>query len=296
MGAQQMHRLLKPELKDRARLRLSALPSAKSQALQGLWALTLPRDAVLILTKHAANALTDETRDLLKKRGCAICHQHADGNLAGTPLQGVDVHLAGSLKGVENLNKWRAAKEAEGQRPEGAVMLLFFGADYRLYSGPKLPDDRLRTVYLGAEVSTVLTPAIRTRVTTLPASNLQTMARSLRRIDAFNFHYCVRTEDRGARDLIAKPFTKGFNAAVLGAGLITNRSTDDAVELLGEDYPYMLDEATEGDILARLDSIDAGFGGAEWSFAMDRVRDLAHRVSPASLAGQVDAILKHLGR
>lgn len=88
-----------------------------------------------------------------------------------------------------------------------------------------------------------------------------------------NLHYAVRPRSMwGGR---FKPFTKGMLAARVGAVVVVDASDDEAMHLLGADYPFAMpagcDAAT---LLARLSAMRAGFGDASWALARARMAPL----------------------
>ena len=99
-----------------------------------------------------------------------------------------------------------------------------------------------------------------------------------------NLHYAVRPRSMlGGR---FKPFTKGMLAARVGAVAVVDESDEEAMALLGADYPFAMpadcDAAT---LVQRLSEMRSGFGDAAWQLARSRMEPLrrigsaAHQVA-----------------
>ncbi|MEI6798870.1 MAG: hypothetical protein WCO04_06595, partial [Pseudomonadota bacterium] len=170
------------------------------------------------------------------------------------------------------------------------VSLLLHNADQRLYGRKIRSLDGARTVYWGDVRNCVKTPKISQTVTFLDGSNAAGFARTLEEVLDFNVHYTVRPTDQV--DSRIKPFTKGVNAAVLGAIILADCSVPDAVEFLGADYPFLIPFNGEAEVLDGLDHLRESYGAAEWFFAKDRCFGMADRVSPMALAGQITHIIR----
>jgi uncharacterized protein YqeY len=120
------------------------------------------------------------------------------------------------------------------------------------------------------------------------------MARIIGSLPNYNLHYAVRhsTQRRGEA---YTPFTKGFTAAVCRANILVNRQVDDAIEFLGDDYPYMVQQLDETEIMDMLDHAVAGYGSAEWRTARKIMQSVEARTNPAAIAQQAEAVLRELG-
>jgi hypothetical protein len=97
-----------------------------------------------------------------------------------------------------------------------------------------------------------------------------------------------------SRKTIFKPLTKAANAAACGANIIINRDAHDAVDLLGTDYPYLVDAGDDDNIVKVFEHAREGVDGPNWVKARSAMDDLAAQLSPESTARQLRLILRPL--
>ncbi|PWE28770.1 hypothetical protein DDZ14_18780 [Maritimibacter sp. 55A14] len=106
-------------------------------------------------------------------------------------------------------------------------------------------DRPFRCGYIGDLQNALIPPGISDEVERVDVSYARDFTRSLARIGGFTLHYGVRplpmSTSPGARQY--KPFTKGFTAAACASNILVNREADDAVALLGDDYPARVAES-----------------------------------------------------
>jgi hypothetical protein len=287
MRAHQLCRQVAPHLPAGWHASLSGLPTPRFPVLQLLWARRLKAGTALFITKHAAKKLLPETLALLHRRRCVVCIDYVDGDLRNMRTEGVDVHLSCSLAGKREMERLQSESLSSGRPIAGTVALLFHNVDSRLLGIGPLPDDRLRCAYFGSSRRAFLPDAVARRITVLDAGNTRAARQSIARLADFNFHYCVSPTLSHAPRIVRRPFTKGFTAAAVGANVIVDRAVDDAVDLLGADYPYLVQDVSEGSVLERLAYATDSFGGPEWRLAAERMAELRRRVEPAQLARQL---------
>lgn len=87
-----------------------------------------------------------------------------------------------------------------------------------------------------------------------------------------------------------KPFTKGFTAAACNANILVNRDVDDAVEMLGSDYPFLTDPTPES-ITETFRLAQDSYGGPIWRDALNRMEVMRATVEPTALARQLAEIV-----
>ena len=113
-------------------------------------------------------------------------------------------------------------------------------------------------------------------------------------LSKYRLHYGVRTTSMDSEKIIFKPLTKAANAAACGANIIINRDAHDAVDLLGEDYPYLVDANDDENIVKAFEHARDGVDGRDWVKARSAMNDLATQLSPQSIARQLGLILRPL--
>lgn len=280
MRGQQLAQLIAPYLQD---VDVQTQVFSRHECLQALWARFVPRGSVIFATKDVTQVFTPGIIDILHQRDCRICFDVVDTRISDLPGPGlpIDCFIASALAGISFLeNHINKVYAKSSWRP--AVLPVLHNADLRLYSRSVVEKDCPRTVYWGDINNAFVTPAIARQVDLLDGADSISFERTLGEVLQYNVHYAVRVTEEAR----IKPFTKGFNAAVLGAIIFVDRMVPDATELLGEDYPFLLPSNDEATVLRGLQHLQESYGGPDWAIAKQRCADLAHRVSPEALAGQ----------
>jgi len=140
-------------------------------------------------------------------------------------------------------------------------------------------------------------PAVLPKNTLVPDYEPTNIDGFLKALPRANFHFCVRTPfyKEGLDILPAKPFTKGFNAAVVGANVLVNKQVHDAEHYLGDDYPFMIADSSPAAINQGFAHAKEAFGTTEWTLGLDRMADMAARVSPREVALELKQIIDLFG-
>ncbi|MDK3075685.1 hypothetical protein QO034_21695 [Sedimentitalea sp. JM2-8] len=280
--------MLEEFIGDELSISVSNLPKPK-QFRQDIWALRQPAGAIVLFSKWCLPRLKQRTLDILRWKNVRSCIDYVDFDLRESVKFRPDIHLAASLTAMKALKKLTAGQED----PESRVSLLHHNLDERMIVPAEYPSDRLRPVYFGALENTIATDAIRERVTFLKADQANEVAPLFRQLAKFNLHYCIR-RPAISTEVIAKPFTKGFVASHIGVPVLISKNVDDALDLLGNDYPFVVEDTAEREILAGLDHVADSFGGPVWSDAKDRVASLQTLCSREAIAGQFMDIVSSL--
>lgn len=289
MRAHQLSQMIGPHLPETI-VRLQAF--SRHELLQTLWARIVPKSSLIFATKGVVRILCPEAVHILHKRGCALLADVVDlpsVDLPG-PEVGIDCFVSPSLGGIARLQSHIDSRWGGGPKPLVAPVL--HNADQRLYGRKIRTLNASRTVYWGDVRNCVKTSKIAQDVTFLDGANASGFVNTLEQILDYNVHYAVRPTD--PEDWRIKPFTKGVNAAVLGAIVMADRAVPDAIDFLGSDYPFLIPSNSEAEVLDGLRHLRESFGGAEWQLAQSRCRDMAERVSPMALAAQITHIMKEI--
>ena len=130
------------------------------------------------------------------------------------------------------------------------------------YRPHEVPEGELRIAYLGTRRSLAFWHAL---------PDVEYIEDGwFERAPGFNAHLSVRTTRKGWR---YKPGAKVVTAAACGAVLLT--TPDDAsVELLGEDYPFYVEEVSREGIQATIARAREALGGPAWRLALERLREI----------------------
>ncbi|MHC0053332.1 hypothetical protein [Actibacterium sp. D379-3] len=279
MRCLQLSQIAEAHLSDRYEFRLRAMPRAKLQP--HIEACADLKDGLVILSKSMVHNLERDAFDLLKAQNRAMLADWIDRGLRSRHLSGFDIHIAASMA---------FARDAAARRPDMRMRLLTHHADPRLGWFEFGDLERLSPVYLGHVGNIPDHPELADQITMAQVTENAGFAAFLPRLPEFNLHYNVRA-DTQEKDDNFKPFTKGFTAAACRSNILLQPDVHDAVEYLGADYPYFVADASLNSILDGLAFARESFGGPEWRYGLEVMRDVARRSSPTYVAGELGAIL-----
>ncbi len=264
---------------------MKPIPTMRWRPLGSLWARRQPRGAVFVFVKDAIDRLDGEALGVLHRRAAAVLHDPIDRDIRDTPPRHVDLHLATSCVQFDALRKRLSGQAA-------TTGLLLHQPDTRLAEPLELPADKLRPAYFGNPINAFLPTPVAAMVPLVDVGLTEGMDSLWRQFGSANFHYAVRPADQAGNPTAFKPLTKATTAAACGAAIMVNRDAPDAVALLGDDYPYLVDRVETNTVLEVLDRAASDFGGVEWAFAIDKMGSLAARVSPRETALTFERLLE----
>lgn len=245
---------------------------------------------IVILLKSTAAMFGDEGMEQIRKAARAVLIDYVDGDVHKSYSTFADIHIGASHAGCRLLE---GMLMENGERDVGSkVMYLTHHADPRLAGLKSKPANRPLAVYMGHPKNVFVPDAIREKVNVLRYETDGNIHQVFDDLQNFNLHYCVRPPRRDVgQPRSAKPFTKGFTAAMMGANVITARDTDDAEYYLGADYPFLVDDLSNEGLAAMFEKVDDVFGTPLWHEAEERMDDVRHRSSAAAVAEDLKAIL-----
>lgn len=236
--------------------------------------------SIIILQKALIEHLDADAFAALKSNNIAVLADWVDKPVKSAYLDEIDVHLASSRMQEAELN---------AQLPGKTVRYLTHHADPRLTGVSYDDNGTFAAIYLGHKGNTVIPGKLRDLVDVHDVQDSEAFEATLSKLPQFGLHYGVRKEH--ATEGVFKPFTKGFTAAACGANILIQRDAHDALHYLGEDYPYLIDDATPKSINAGFFRARDDFGGPEWRRALDRMAQVADQSSPAQVAADLGCIL-----
>lgn len=288
MRADQLCAMTRPLLASRINLKLISYNAEHlPEAFGRLLAARIPRGAVVLFVKFGAKGLTPGHLAPVRRRAAAVGLDVIDMPVGEVETGLFDFLVAASASGQRALAR---RLEAEGRALP--VELMHHHADPRLGAVARPARRAFGCVYLGAPENAAIPAALGAEVDVLAVRHGRDMPRALARIGAYPLHFAVRpaapADDAAGRAY--KPLTKGFTAARCGANILLGRGADDAVELLGEDYPYLVDETDPAAITAGFERARAEFGGPAWQAALDRLDGISALVTPEALARRLEEI------
>ncbi|MFV2053142.1 hypothetical protein [Aliiroseovarius sp. YM-037] len=250
--------------------------------------------AIVILLKNTLAAFTPQAVDVLRKSVRGLCIDHLDVPATEATLTLADVHIAASYKG-EKILAARLAALSDNPRGTQAVHLAHH-ADPRLRAADKAPTS-FNIGYFGKLSNTIMPGSLQSGVIIPDYGKDVDFGSAIEAMQQCPMHYGVRgpVARPGVESKMAKPFTKGFNAAAVGANVLVNRQVDDATDYLGEDYPFLIENTSEAAISDGIAKAREMFGGREWVRGLDVMHDIRARTSPAAVVHQLKDILALFG-
>jgi hypothetical protein len=290
MRGDQLVEMIRPHLDETYALRVlpfhaGILPGLAMNAL----AHAIPKNSIIIFIKTASKGLTQRYLEPLRRRGAVIGLDSVDTPISEIDFDLFDFHIAASISGRRALQE---RLEFAGRR-ERPVELLLHHADPRLRIDGMRMHDHFRCGYVGMPENLFVPSDLRSQVDTIYVKHPSDFGSAIPLIRQFSLHYAVRPNQQETDSHVRafKPFTKGFVAASCGANVLVSRHTDDAVELLGDDYPYLVDDRNGQSIGDTLQRAREDFGRKAWLDGLQRMRTLDAAVSNVALAERMRQIL-----
>lgn len=286
----QLVSLLRPHLEDRFKLRVQPfhaglMPYGAMKALS--WA--VPSHSVFIVVKSAARGLTRKHLEPLRQRGGIIGLDCVDMPISEINFDLFDFVIAASIAGQRAMQNWL---QVSGQS-DIPVKLLHHHADQRLYADKVPAHQSFRCGYVGMPENVFIPERLHSKVQMIPVKYSSDFGSALPRIRDLSCHYAVRpaAQETAINGRAFKPFTKGFTAAACDANILVNRSIDDAAELLGNDYPYLVNSTDAVEVEETYTKAQDDFGGPAWRGAIERMQGLWNTVAPSNLANNMSEIV-----
>lgn len=290
MRGDQLARLIRPHLREDLRIGVVPFHAGLMAPLAvRAFAPLVPSDSVVVFIKSAAKGLTPDHLAPLRQRNARIGLDSIDTPLDEIDFDLFDFHIAASLAGRSALEERLGLLGKSDVRVE----LLHHHYDPRI-TAAGIGDNRpFRCGYIGDPQNAFIPLSISNEVECVDVSYARDFAKSLSRIASFTLHYGVRplSASVSSKGRQYKPFTKGFTAAACNSNILVNREADDAVALLGEDYPFLVSATDPDSIVEGFERARQNEGGALWHEGLCRMRALRELVAPASLAERVREIV-----
>ena len=237
------------------------------------------RDQVVILLKHAITDLTLDGLADLRRRNIAVISAWEDSVPDPARALAVDANMTVS---------YRQTRDHVRMFPNLPTYLV--GHHVNMLIRPSTPPtDHLRAGYFGDIANTYCPDSLRRTVELVSLDTINVEMNWIDRLPAYNCHWVVRryrTADDGG-----KPFLKGFVAARCGAVVVAGRDDDDALEYLGDDYPFYIRGTDSPGLEYQMATFASAFGGPEWRYAQEIMAQLAARSSDEVFSGEFRAMV-----
>lgn len=239
-----------------------------------------PKDSFIFLTKGAVTDITIDQITELKNNGNIVVLDPVDNP--------VDLSKAEATHGVIAASK---AAHAEYLSKSLKSFLVNHHVDPRLIKGENSKANTFKAGYFGELINTIQSDKISEFVDFVHIDTGKQTNDWFAKPIQYNMHYAVRSNNTEA----PKPFLKGFTAAACGANIIIQRSQKEAVNWLGEDYPYLLSEDSgEQEIIDMLTYARDTYDTEVWNNAQATMQQISIEVSDVNVANQLHYTIQEL--
>jgi hypothetical protein len=154
------------------------------------------------------------------------------------------------------------------------------------------PMDRPRVGYFGFLRNTHCPASLRGMIDLIGIDTSKVEMNWLDALPDYNCHWIVRRKGKAHDGW--KPFLKGFVAARCNAVVITGQGDDDALQYLGDDYPFYVRGTDAGTLEYDMMRIAAAFGGPDWAFAQEIMAQVGARSADAVVVAEFRAMVRAL--
>lgn len=285
--------MIAPEMGEGFKVKLRGFNSQKLNAFcVHLWSQTFPRDSIVVFGKLAAIGLQPRHIEPLRKRGILVGLDFLDFPLGKIDPHLFDFYISSSLSGIAPC---KAYLESQGRR-DPVVEYLPHHHDQRLSSLHIPKRTTFSCCYFGSPKEVHVPESLADSISMMDVLNTKDFEDTLPKLGDFAMHYSIRPPAASPEPerQIYKPFTKGITAAACRANIVAPRGFDDAEELLGPDYPFLVDPTSDASVIAGFEFAKDAFGGPQWAEGLDMMEALKASVSPGALAQRFRDIIAHV--
>ena len=250
------------------------------------------KGSIIIFLKRADRAIEPTILEELRQsvRGMAI--DYVDAAMLPWADVPMDVHFCASFTAKKTLDVMLNGPFGPPINARTSAQLVLHHADPRLKPVSR-SNEKMAMGYFGKPSNAFMTESI-SKLVSDTNREADPEGRFLQGIERYDLHYCVRKVANSNPKLAIKPFTKVFNAAACGANVLINKQVPDAIDLLGKDYPFMVEDATEAQVIWGLKRAADAFGTVVWNNALDRMGHIRSQIEPKKIALQLNNALQNM--
>lgn len=237
------------------------------------------RDRVVILTKGAIQTNEAEAIAAIRKRNIAVIGSWDDMLPEEDRMGVMDATMAVSNRQAHDFGRLYPATPSYHVTHHVNSLIR----------PTTPPTDRLRTAYFGYPSNTHHPDSLGNMVDFVELSTANLEMSWIDMLPGYNCHWIIR---RSKPHDGWKPFLKGFVAARCQAVLAVGREDEDAVQYLGDDYPFYLRSADHRSLEYDMMALTSAFGGPEWRRAREIMAQVAARSSDAQVCAEFHAMVR----
>jgi hypothetical protein len=237
------------------------------------------RDSILILSKSFLHSRRPEHLEELRSRGNVLI-----GCFVDHPMDPKKAKLLDSLIACSR-QQHRFFLTA---LPEVPSFRVNHNLDSRIEYRP-CQQERFSAAYFGEPANGLFLNVLSQLVTTHRTDTRSSQIAWARALCDYNCHYVLRPP---LPEGVFKPFLKGYVAAACGAIVVADADDAEAFELLGPEYPFLVNARSVAEIRETLARAADAFAGPTWFLARGMVASLRREFEPDTIADQLATVLR----
>lgn len=245
-------------------------------------------NSIIFLTKGFLKVVIADSLRELKSKGNILLADFVDEPPNEKLIEDIDALIASSITAYKYYKiKWPNKESFHITHHVDPRIAPIFNKHIGKINGKGLI-----TGYFGELVNTKRSDEIKQHVDFISVDTSKVSTEWMLKLPEYNCHYAVR-QKRGIDGY--KPFLKGFVAAYCNANIIIQKTEGDASFYLGSDYPFLVNQgAEELEILEMLRYIEDAYGGSEWQYGLDVMREIKDRSSNEFVTREFMQMLKYI--
>ena len=203
----------------------------RNRYIEMLWCSRLEPGSVAIFVKDAMTRLTKRGRDQLAKKNIAVMFDVLDLDINRYDYEGINTVITSSRRQNTYFNSLT-------QKNKINLLHVMHQPDARLEETKHIRKTK-KVCYYGEHTNIYLPTEHLNKVDILNYTGTMTHE-DIEILKKYEFNYCIRGPQQNTSLYIFKPITKIMNSIQLNSLPIISFDMDDAVQLLGKTYPFIL--------------------------------------------------------
>ena len=222
----------------------------RNRYVELLWCSRLEPGSVAVFIKDAMTRLTKNGRGRLAKKNISVMFDVLDLDINRFDYEGIDTIITSSSRQYKYFNSLKQTNRLN-------LLHVMHQPDIRLEENENIKKTR-KICYYGEHMNIYLPTEYLSKVDILNYTG-KMENEDIKNLSQYEFNYCIRGPQQNTSLFIFKPITKIMNSIQLNSLPIISFDMDDAVELLGKEYPFILSSYSKkgfSDLFKKTNSTD----------------------------------------
>ena len=219
-------------------VKIKGIHSSKISLYHYYWLAFIKRSSILIFNKDAIDRAPIKMLSLLRSKNIKVALDVLDKDLNRFNYNKIDYLIASSNRQYEYLKNVVRSSNLQIE-----VLYIPHQADLRLKKIGTKPTfyrrKNKKVFYFGEHTNLYCPTEYLGEINIIPYNGIMA-DEEIQEIRNYNFQYCIRGPQQNTSLYIFKPITKIINSYYLSSLPIISFDMDDAVKVLGADYPFTL--------------------------------------------------------